>query len=226
MDSAANPHLLTNRDEHLYIRLQDDWDNQKSELISKWCDMAQSYGWMHQNASEYYQRRTNRIIIPVIILSTITGITTATFGSLFSGDRYSYFQPYIAIGLGLMSLVTAIMNTIEQKFKYAQLAERHSMIGKEWYSLWRLLHATLALDTTERTPFRYYLEKVQHILDSLTKNRPDIPDHTIQSFLKHFGNIQGLRMPPECFKMEPTSPTPRPIPFGGTTPFSGATIEV
>jgi hypothetical protein len=208
MDSFKVPNLLVNQDDNLYLRLHDEWNDEKTELMSQWCDISQSYAWMHQNSSEFYQRRTNRIIIPVIILSTVTGIATATFGSIFSVQEYNYIQPYIAIGLGLISITTAIMNTIEQKFKYAQLAERHSMIGKEWQSLWRLLHVTLALRPIERTPFRYFHEKIQHMLDDLSRKRPDIHIDSINKFLKHFGNVKGLRLPAECLKMTATLATP------------------
>lgn len=192
----------------MYSRMGNRWDGSKSELVAYWSDIAQAYGWIHADACRLYRWRAGALIVPIIIISTFTGAATATLGSLFSGPTYATIQPLIAIGLGMLSLLAGVLGTLEQKFKFTQLAERHERSSTDWYQLWRLLDACLALDYGERAPFRFFLENMQTTIDTLMDNRPNLPSVSIARFKRSFGHVAGLRLPHECGNITPTSPGP------------------
>ena len=59
-------------------RFNNGWTSELENLVADWADRAQCYRWMHDKTSRVYASYNQYMMIPVIILSTLTG--TANFG--------------------------------------------------------------------------------------------------------------------------------------------------
>ena len=54
-----------------------EWHKQQMELLRKWAEIASCYRWMHNQAYMIYRKKNLNFMIPLIVMSTVTG--TANF---------------------------------------------------------------------------------------------------------------------------------------------------
>ena len=54
-----------------------EWHTQQMFLLKKWGEIASCYRWMHNQAYMSYKKKNLWFMIPLIIMSTVTG--TANF---------------------------------------------------------------------------------------------------------------------------------------------------
>ena len=50
------------------------WHAQQEDILKEWSEQAGCYRWMHERAYQVYKKQNMRFSIPVIVISTITGI--------------------------------------------------------------------------------------------------------------------------------------------------------
>jgi len=174
-------------------KFNNGWTNELEILVGDWADRAQCYRWMHDKTSRAFSSYNQYMMIPVIVLSTLTG--TANFGldSFFSDD--SKGKRFASIGIGGVSILTGIITTIANFLRYGQGSESHSMSSISWAKFSRLITIELALHPNERMEAYAFLKLFRIELDRLIEQSPTIPESIINRFKHEFRMMADVKRP-------------------------------
>lgn len=178
------------------------WNKDQEKIAEDWCDIAMCYRWLHDSSDKIYTRLNNRMTIPVIILSTLSG--TANFAlQSFIGDNQEH-QKYASAAVGGVSIITGIIATLNNFLRYAQLQESHRVASIAWGKFQRMISIELSLHPDDRMDSLDFLKICRTEVDRLIEQSPPIPDKSLSEFKAKFGNIEGIRKPDICDYLEHT----------------------
>jgi hypothetical protein len=194
--SAASAQLPPKKKEYS----RDYWKEEEEKILREWADKAQCYELMHSKSHEVYNYRNTLFVIPVIIISTITG--TANFAQ----DRVpSQYQSIFVMVVGAMNIIAAIISTIAQYLKISELNESYRVGTLQWGKFYRNIKTELAKHPLDRVPPTNMLSMCKEEFDRLLEIYPDIPQKIINDFKTKFDNIDGMSKPEICDAIEPTT---------------------
>ncbi|MEI9897579.1 MAG: SLATT domain-containing protein [Chthoniobacter sp.] len=115
-------------------------------------------------------RRINYLLgIPSIILSTIAG--TAVFSSLSQNSPATWTR----ILVGLISVLAAVLASLQTFLGYSQIAEAHSIAGAEYGAARRDLELLKILPPSTLAEVKTKLEAIKADMDRLAKESPVVP---------------------------------------------------
>ncbi len=156
------------------------WTPSLEILVAEWADKSACYRWMHDKATGRFGRSNLWMTFPVILLSTITG--TASFGinGLLPDDPK--YAKYAGAVIGVVSLITALIQTISNTLRYAQQSEGHRVAGIAWGKFQRFISIELSLHPDERMDAISFLKMARIELDRLIEQSPIIPDSIVREF--------------------------------------------
>jgi hypothetical protein len=101
---------------------------------------------MHFKAYEHYKRSNMVFTLPIIVIGTVTG--TANFAQQ-TFPKSS--QVYIPLAIVALNLISAIMTTVSQFLKIAELMESHRVSYINYGKLARNIKLEISLPVSERT---------------------------------------------------------------------------
>jgi hypothetical protein len=173
-------------------RFNNGWTKELENLIGDWSDRAQCYRWMHDKTARAFGSYNQYMMIPVIILSTLTG--TANFGmdSFFTDPGT---KKIATLGVGGVSILTGIISTLANFLRYAQGSEAHAGAAISWAKFSRLISIELALHPNERMEAFAFLKMFRIELDRLIEQSPPIPDETVRKFKIEFRAYTDIKRP-------------------------------
>uniref|UniRef100_A0A6C0IF01 SMODS and SLOG-associating 2TM effector domain-containing protein n=1 Tax=viral metagenome TaxID=1070528 RepID=A0A6C0IF01_9ZZZZ len=183
-------------------KFQNGWSEEQEVLLAKWSDYAACYRWLHDRTEKQLSFSNNWITIPVIIFSTITGSASVGLTGLVGDDLQA--QKYGQISIGLVSLLTAIMTTLGNYFRFAQNSEAHRVAAVSWGKFNRMITAELAQKPNDRMDSLDFINFCKQDLDRLIEQSPQIPDNIIKQFEREFDKITDLKKPDICNGLEHT----------------------
>lgn len=171
---------IMNKDDNPEVGLL--WTREQEELLKDWCDIANCFRWLHEQASFKYRKINNRIALPVIVLSTLTG--TANFGmkSLVPDSA----QQLAAAIVGGVNIFCGILTTVQTYFRYAELTEGHASASKMWSKFQRLINIELAIEPSKRRHPNDFLKFCIDEYDKLKELSPVIPKDIAVEFKHKF----------------------------------------
>jgi hypothetical protein len=173
-------------------RFLNGWTKELEVLFAEWADKAACYRWMHDRTGRQCHTSDQRLIFPVIILSTVTGAANFAMSSI-SQDKTT--QNYVQLGLGGISIFTGILTTIANRLGYASAAEAHRGAAVQWGKFNRLIIIELSLHPDERMEAFAFLKMFRIELDRLIEQSPPIPDNIIQRFIYEFKEMTDIKKP-------------------------------
>jgi hypothetical protein len=167
------------------------WTREQEELLKDWCDIANCFRWLHEQASFKYRKINNRIALPVIILSTLTG--TANFGMKSLVPESA--QQLASALVGGVNIFCGILTTIQTYFRYAELTEGHSSASKMWSKFQRLINIELAIEPSKRRHPNDFLKFCIDEYDKLKELSPTIPKDIANEFRVKFKKTSNVFKP-------------------------------
>jgi hypothetical protein len=170
------------------------WTKELETLIADWADKAACYRWMHEKTSIKFAGRDRYFNIPVIVLSGITAGANFALGSIFEPTDVEN-KKWAQLGLGGASLVTGIIQTLMNFYRYAQLSEAHRVAGVSWGKFNRLLCIEMNLHPDERMEAFNFLKMFRTELDRLIEQSPEIPEKVVKDFNSVFKNTADVVKP-------------------------------
>ena len=173
------------QDDNTNSSLNDNiWKKTDELILKEWSDKALCYRWMYELAYHRYYIKLLWYMIPVIILSTITG--TANFAQ----DRVSIeYQGIFAMIVGSVNLFTAILTTIAHFLKVAELKEGFNIALRNWDKYNRTLKLELMKKPDERGPKKQVIIDAKKQYDKLIDDSPILPQDIVKCFMRKFKNI-------------------------------------
>ena len=161
------------------IKLQ--WSKNYEAIFADWCDKAMSYRYLHSECNRHYNNVNNSITIPVIIISTMTGVAN------FAQSRVpAEYVPYYTIAVGGLNILAGLITTISHFLKIAELNERHRIAAISWGKFCRNIKVELAKHPEEREALEIYLKRTKEQYDLLLETSPEIRHEEIILFNKRF----------------------------------------
>ena len=170
------------------------WNSRVEEILNTWADISLCYKWLHESSYRKYIEINYRYSIPVIILSTLTGTVNVGMAGLVSGEYSSISQ----IVIGLISIITGVISTLQHFFRYAQISESHFNAYTGWSRLHRNIHIELNLQRKYRKKPGDFVKVCRSEYDRLMEQSPLIPTDIMDKFKSKHGDITkngGLIIP-------------------------------
>ena len=157
------------------------WNAQLEDLIAAEAEACRGYAWIHLKAESKYAKLNNYITIPVIVLSTLAGTASVGSSSLFAGDVQSS-----SIGIGMVSILVGILNTIQSYFAFSRKAEAHRISHLTYSKLFSNIRVELSLPRDERQEPQLVLKSLRDSMERLAETTPTPPQEILDAFNKQF----------------------------------------
>jgi hypothetical protein len=166
------------------------WTKDDDIILKEWIDKAACYKWMHNRSYKIYWIWNLIFMIPVIVISTLTG--TASFASERIPEPY---RSYFTMVIGSFSIIAGIITTLYQFVKIGELKESHLISYKNFDKFNRTLKIELQHHPSERSNKKEIFDISKREYDRLIENAPDIPSCVVRLFKKNFKNKLELVKP-------------------------------
>jgi hypothetical protein len=167
------------------------WTEDDDIILKEWVDKSACFKWLHEKSYKKYKKSYLRFMVPVIVISTLTGAAN------FALERIpdTTYQSYAQLLVGTFNIVAAIVSTIAQFLKTAELKEAHNIAAKSWDKFNRLLKIELQRNPNERTDKRDIFSFSGREYDRLVEISPDIPTDIINEFKELYKDSLDLIKP-------------------------------
>jgi hypothetical protein len=152
----------------------EQWNPYLEKLVKKEGEQSQALYWLHNESSKLATMYNDWIQIPGIILASITGFLSAT----------SNIVP--PIGIGAMSLIVGLLNTIISYYKFPQNAEAHKISAQLYLKMYKNIRTELSLPIKQRANANDLLQNIRDKLARITEIAPQIPNRVIKRFKRKF----------------------------------------
>ena len=176
------------------------WKEEEELLLRDWADKAQCYELLHSKSHAVYKKKHTYFVIPVIIISTITG--TANFAQDKVAEQYRNIFVMVTGGLNIMA---AIITTIAQFLKISELNESHRVASYSWGKFFRNIKTELAKHPQDRMNPTDMLKICKEEYDRLIEISPLVPKHIVKNFNSKFMGDNNISKPEICDIITPTN---------------------
>ena len=176
------------------------WKEEEELLLKDWADKAQCYELLHSKSHAVYKKKHTYFVIPVIIISTITG--TANFAQDKVAEDYRNIFVMVTGGLNIMA---AIITTIAQFLKISELNESHRVASYSWGKFFRNIKTELAKHPQDRMNPTDMLKICKEEYDRLIEISPLVPKHIVKNFNSKFLDNNDIAKPEICDVITPTN---------------------
>lgn len=168
------------------------WNESHEILLQQWADMANSYAYLHEDSHRRCRTRNYMFALPIIVLSSIAG--SANFASAKIGWAYTNEV------LGIISVLTATIATVQSYLKVAERSEAHRISFLGFSKLARNIQTELGFPPEERpTEGPQFVAAVRSELDRLFEVSPEITAESYNLFNKTFSKKPSVYNPDDIY---------------------------
>jgi hypothetical protein len=161
------------------------WNESEEKLLKAIAERSNCMRWLHNKSHLHYESLNFYFTIPNVIISTLNGSFTMSLTSLFPDMGV---QKIATVIIGLVSLFSAVLITMNQYVKSQQMMEAHRSAGLSYGKLHRMIMNELTLRRDQRTNGLYFLRTVRLEIDRLENTAPSIIPSIIKKFNVQFAN--------------------------------------
>jgi hypothetical protein len=181
----------------------DDWSDEIEVLLSEWGEVAMCYAYLHNYSTRKYKKKYQHLQIPIIVLSTLTGVGNFAVDSYIPVD----YQHGFTACVGGLNIFCGILGTLGSFLKYAETFEGHRISALAWSKLGRAIEIELSLHDKKRKPCRDFLKVCRAEYDNLLESSPNIDLDIIKMFNKKFEHkYPNVRRPLVCNGLKAITP--------------------
>ena len=158
------------------------WHPQQERILKNWSEIGSSYRFLHDKAFNKYDRCNMCFSLPVIILSTLTGVANFAQSSFPVDSR-----PMVSVIVGSLNIIAGLITTIAQFLKVAEKMEGHRAASVAYSKFSRNISVELSLPVKERlVNGTEFLSAQRSEMDRLIEQGPNIPEDIVKLFDKTF----------------------------------------
>jgi hypothetical protein len=169
------------------------WDTSIETMLSKWCDEAKCFEWMHTEACTSYDSQSKCLTISSNIISAIAGLLNVIAGNqVVNGFQFIWV-------FGSLSIVISILNMIQEKMAYASLASDFRAFSMSWGIIRRKIEEELALPVSSRKSCGTFLQSIrQDINQASLAGNSKLPQDVRDKCYAKFKTVPGFEIPEIC----------------------------
>jgi hypothetical protein len=169
------------------------WSVQLEDLIAHEGEKCRGLAWIHQHAEQEAGKKNNYIMLPVIVLSTLSGTASVGSSALFGAEN----NGISSIVIGLVSISVGILNTVNSYFAFAKKSEAHRIAYLHYSKLFTWVSVELSLPRTERMNAEEMLKQLRGEMERLAETTPSPPQHILTNFSATFKDYKDVSKPAE-----------------------------
>jgi hypothetical protein len=170
---------------------ENKWNEEDDTILKEWVDKSACFKWLHEKSYKVYKKQYLRLMIPVIVISTLTGAANFALERIPSQE----WQGYASVIVGGFNIIAAIISTVAQFLKTAELKEGHNIAAKTWDKFNRTVKLELQKNPFERAPKNEVFKTAMKEYDRLVELSPDVPNNIINEFKNTYRNTVDLIKP-------------------------------
>lgn len=141
------------------------------QLLKSESEKAESMSILHHMSFLHFNRLSNLVNVPVIVLSSFTGLFTAL--AIFPNSN---------LILGTLSIVIGIIKTLDNYFDWTKRSESHRIIGLAYGKISKLIQIQLALERSRRIIAKDLYQVITNDLQNLKDQEHPITKKIIDDF--------------------------------------------
>jgi hypothetical protein len=170
--------------------IANSWNSAHETLLASIGDKANCMRWMHTQSQVYYDRWNFWLSVPSVTLTALAGATTIGLTQL-----NPVAQTYVTIAVGITTIATGVLTSINQLLKAPQCGEGHRIASIAYGKLYRVISNELALRRDQRTNAQEFLKIIRLEQDRLEESCPVIHSNIIRRFNKKVETNTTLEKP-------------------------------
>jgi hypothetical protein len=144
-----------------------------AELIKHWRFRAHRVQLAHYESARKFGHRHLWLGFPAIILSTVVG--TSVFATLAkSADQVG--RPWLQIIIGLLSVLSAVLASLQTFLRSSELAEKHRLAGARFANLKHDLELLATMPPPNSDQLRDALSVIEQRWAKLREESPNLPE--------------------------------------------------
>ena len=160
-----------------------DWSDEVEEILRNLSEKAQIWRLLHMRNHDIFKRKYYWLIIPVTILSSVTGAANLALGSVASGN-----ETVINLVIGALGIIISVISTLNNIFSFQRRKDEHFRAAKDWYRVQRMIDVELSLQRTKRNNVSVFFHLVLQEIERIHEFHPNIRDDVIKKFMKSYKN--------------------------------------
>ena len=162
-----------------------DYNNDLEHLLKIHAEECESLSILHRQSFEKYNRQSNYINIPVIILSSAIGFAT--------GIDIGYDKMNII--LGVSSIFVGIIKSIDTYFQLGKRSESHRLCSLQFMQITKKLQIELSLHRDQRQSAKDMLHIIKTDIKNLQDIAPLIDQDIIDMYNTKYGQYTTVKKP-------------------------------
>lgn len=166
------------------------WNDSLENILKSIGERASCYAILHRNSEIKFSKMNNYLALPTSILSTISGALSIGSSSIFGPDEYA------PVYIGVISLFTGIISSINSYYGYSKRSENHRLISIQYAKLFNFINLELSLSRNERMNCKNMMKFIRLELERLIETSPPITKEIIDEFNKKYKEDK-VDKPPE-----------------------------
>lgn len=168
-----------------------DWNQQTEGILSKWLYHSRIYCILHQKSYKFFKRRNYYFNVPIIILSTLTGMSNLAISSILPLQYNTLAQ----VCIGSLNMVVSVLSTLLTYFQYPSLEARHQQAFLAYGRMALELSTELRLERHKRSDCRTLLKQTKIELEKLMEQSPLIRKRIIKTFKSEYTLEEDVELP-------------------------------
>ena len=143
-----------------------------NELILRWRFRIHRMQLAHYETARVFDHHHLWLGLPVIILSTVVGTTVfATIQKSAQTDNV----PWLQILVGLLSVLAAVLASLQTFLRFSELAEKHRVAGARFAALKHEIELIIAMPPSSPDKLREVLTELDQRWSKLREDSPNVP---------------------------------------------------
>ena len=162
-----------------------DYNKDLEMLLKENAEECESLGILHRASYEKYNRLSNYINIPVIILSSAIGFAT--------GIDIGYSNMNIILGVG--SIFVGIIKSIDTYFQLGKRSESHRLCSLQYQQIHKKIQIELALTRNQRQTAKDMLSVIKTDIKNLQDISPLVDQDIIDGYNAKYNRYTNVKKP-------------------------------
>lgn len=171
----------------LVSNISSTWNDAQEKLLKGISERSNCMRWLHNQCNLHFENLNFYFTIPNVVISTLNGGFTMSLTSLFPDPTDQKVATTI---IGLISIFSGVLITMNQYMKSQQMMEAHRSAALSYGKLHRLIINELALSRDQRMNALDFLKLVRSEQDRLENTSPSILPQVILKFNVQFADKQ------------------------------------
>ena len=160
-----------------------DWSEEVENILRILSEKAQIWRILHVQNHNIFKRKYYCLIIPVTILSSITGAANLALGSISNGN-----ETIVNLVIGAIGIIISVISTLNNIFSFQKRKDEHYRASKDWYRVQRMIDIELSLQKSKRNNVNTFFHLVLQEIERIHEFHPNIRDDVIRKFMKKYKN--------------------------------------